>query len=56
MDEYDNYIDLSKAKKNCKEKSISTDEIIVPNVGVYDRSVNYTLKQNKVLREFVQPQ
>ena len=56
MDEYGDYIDLSNAKKNCKDKSISTDEIIVPNVGVYDRSVNYTLKQNKVLKELVEQQ
>ena len=49
-------MDLSNAKKNSKEKSISTDEIIVSNVGVFDRSVNYTLKQNGVLKEVVQPQ
>ena len=49
-------MNLTNAKKNCREKSISTDEIIVPNVGVYDRSVKYTLKQNKVQKELVEPQ
>ena len=51
-------MDLTNAKKNCKDKSISIDEIIVPNVGVYDRNAIQALmqKENEVLKEVVHPQ